>query len=156
MTTVWNLTELSELEEPILTTYMALPRKHRPQRGKAVLFGVMVTVAATVSTMVLTPQSNAQMFTIPCSVMAVAHSGIEQRPPLESVFADRFEDDWSEVKENNLLLSLGGMSGTFAKNELEEQAVESIFFNQQEDMSSEVERLSKEEIRKILRQRKLA
>lgn len=155
MTTTWNLTDFSELEESVLTAY-ATPLKRRGKKGlPTAFFAVITTVAAiTAAAIPLSAHANATTFEVPQSVMAVAHSGAEQSPPLESLFAGRFNADWSEFKERTLLTSLE-RAEAFTKAELEEQTVDSIYFNQQEDVSSKAGRISREEIRRIVRQRKL-
>src|ERR1700733_2162634 len=154
MATTWNLTEFSELEETVLTAY-ATPLKRHGKKGlpKAV-FAVITTVAAiTAAAMPVCAQASGTNFEVPHSVMAVAHSGIEQGPPLRSLFAGRFDAVWSESKENELLASLE-RAETFTKAELEHQTVDSIYFNHHEDVAAEPNRISREESRRTVRPQK--
>ena len=154
--TTWNLTEFSELEESVLTSY-AIPLKRHVKKGipATVFFAIIITVATIgAAARSVCARANATTFDVPHSLMAVAHSGIGQEAPLKSLFAGRFNAEWSESTENKLLASLD-RDEAFTKAELEEQTVDSIYFNQQEDMSPQADRISREEIKRIVKQRKL-
>lgn len=153
--TTWNLTEFSELEESVLTSY-AIPLKRHVKKWIPATFFVIITTVATIGVAArsVCARANATTFDVPHSLMAVAHSGIGQEAPLKSLFAGRFNAEWSESTENKLLASLD-RDEAFTKAELEEQTVDSIYFNQQEDMSPQADRISREEIKRIVRQRKL-
>ena len=56
---------------------------------------------------------------------------------------------------NELLAQLHQTRKTFTKAELEDQTVFSIYFNQHENPSETADRMTAEQIRKIVRQRKL-
>jgi hypothetical protein len=154
MTKIWNLTEISELEDPVLATYTTPLRKRRKSGLTKTAFAVFTTIAAIATTVPVISQVSASVYQVPCSVSAVAHSGIEQEPPLRAMFVDRFDANWSESMENALLAQIED-AGPFTKAELEEQTVDSIYFGQQEDVSSHADRLSRDQIRGIVRQRKL-
>lgn len=154
MTRIWNLTEFSELEDSVLATYTTPLKKRRMSGLAKTAFAVFTTIAAAATSIPVVSQASASEYGVPCSVMAVAHSNIEQEPPLKALFAGRFDAEWSESMENALLSQLEGV-GPFTKSELEEQAVDSIYFNQQEDVSSHLDKVSREQIKRIVRQRKL-
>ena len=76
-------------------------------------------------------------------------------PPLEALFAGAFEGE----EEEELLLSISRRSLSLDRKQLVDQTVESILFNLHEDVSEEgalsVTSLSREDIRKIVTERKL-
>ena len=75
---------------------------------------------------------------------------IENKPPLDDLFAGRFNDAWSEEMEDILLARLEVRRKDLTKTELLEQVIDSIFYNQQEDVSEDAERLSRKEIARIV------
>lgn len=154
MNAVWNLTEFSELQEPVVTELVARPSR-RPRRHSFLARSVaVVAFASSLAVMPVHAQSTAQEFAIPC-VEAAAYSGLEMESPLSALFADRFSAEWTQAKENELLAQLHQTRKTFTKAELEDQTVFSIYFNQHENPSETADRMTAEQIRKIVRQRKL-
>jgi hypothetical protein len=150
---VWNLTEFSELENSVLTRYEHEPGKQSDRRKTFRIGRVLAMVAAATVFTVTNVEASSGTFSSPISVMVFAQSGIEQKPPLEHLFA--FGGQLSEELELPLLAKLELGRRVLSKDELYEQAIESIFYNQQEDVSGEADRLSRKEIEKIVKQRKL-
>jgi hypothetical protein len=154
MSTIWNLTEFTELEEPVLTEYMP-QRKRRSQRQSVLTRSIAVVALATgLSIMPISAQSTRSEFAIPY-MEAAAYSGLELEPPLGNVFADRFNAEWSESAENALLAEVHKAKRAFTKAELEDQTVHSIYFNQHDEPSGSGDKLTVDQIRKIVRQKKL-
>ena len=157
--TVWNLTEFSELEERVLSPY-EISKVKRSQyeivSATKKLVGIAVTATAITMSLGITGiELNDQSFRSPISSVYVAQSGIEQRPPLEEMFAGRFDGEWSTELENMLLETVESNRKELTTAELREQAVDSIFYNQQEGVSGEEERLSREEVEIIVKERKI-
>ena len=154
--TIWNLSELSDLETTVLTAYENIPGK--VQGGKtttARIKGVIVMMAAATAFTVTNIEATPGRFSSPISAMAFAQSGSEMRPPLESIFEDRFGPDWSKEEEDRLLLKLEENREELSRTELLLQAVDSIFLNQQEDISDQADRLSRSQVEEIVKQKKL-
>jgi hypothetical protein len=152
MNTVWNLTEFSELEDRVLTEATGRPRRRR--RGQSA-FRAVVTVAAAATALAVVPikaHATTTHFSVPC--LEAAACGLELEPPLEDLFVGRFSPAWSESDENALLARIHERT-ELAKEDLEDQAVHSIFFNQQDEPSQAASSLSVEEIRRIVKRRKL-
>lgn len=156
---VWNLTEFSELEDKVVLpfAYSATRRTHRSQRKKQPLrMKVAVCAAAFVVTMsIFSVWGNLNKFTIPSVEMAYAQSAPEVKPPLDSLFENRFDDQWSEAIESELL---GIVSKKLAAGpeELAECGLDSIYSNQQEDLSTDANRLDRDTIARITSSRKSA
>lgn len=155
MSTVWNLTEFSDLQEPVLTEYTPQPKRRRLQRQSVLTRTIGVVALATgLSAIPISAQSTASEFAVPY-LEAAAYSGLEQEPPLGAVFADRFNAGWSEPTENALLARVHQATRVFTKAELEDQTVHSIYFNQHDEPSESADKLTAEQIRKIVKKRKL-
>jgi hypothetical protein len=152
--TVWNLTDFSDLEEPVLSEYTPRPKCRLQKQSFLTQAMAVVAIATGLSVTSISAHSTAPDFTVPC-LEAAAHSGLEQTPPLASLFADRFHDEWTEFAENALLAKVHDTSNAFTKAELEDQTIDSIYFNQHDEPSHSADRLSRDEIREVVRRKKL-
>jgi len=157
---LWNLTQFSEVEDQVVLPfkYSAKPRALRPQRNKKLLFSVTVAVCAAAFAAALTIYSirgNSNDVTIPSAEVAYAQSAPEVKPPLDSLFENRFDDQWSEAVERELL-GIVSQKLSAGPEELAKSALDSIFSNQQEDLSADVNRLDRDTIARISRSRKSA
>jgi hypothetical protein len=153
MNTVWNLTELSELEEPVVSEFTTKARLHRGRHS--ILRGaIQVAVVATALAVIpINSHSTTQEFSVP--YLDAAACDMELKSPLENLFADRFDSKWSQSDENGLLAMACARSKEFTKEELEDQALRSIYFNQHDEPSQSAANLPIEEIRQIIKRRKL-
>lgn len=154
----WNLTEFSELEDQVVLSYAASHRRRRPSGPKKAC-PILVTACMALWTMgftIATIQANSPTVSIPRAGMAFAQSLPEEKPPLDHIFANRFDNQWTVAMEEDLLsrIALHGESAV-TRFELTERAIDSIFSNQQEKLSG-VNRLSRDEVARIVRARKLA
>ena len=158
--TKWNLHNLSDFQDSVTEQYATPSRRHSARHSvmRQNFVRIAVVVAATTALTLNSGFSNATNYQIdPRLGTAVTHGAeITQRSPLETVFSTRSGGHrMSPDVENTLLSRLGERRGAVTKKELLEQTIESIWFNQQEDLSSDAARLSKSEIEKIVRERKL-
>jgi len=154
--TIWNLTEFSEIDNSVLTPYENLQSKTQSIGKRTSKIKRMIVMMAAATTFTVTDvKATPGTFSAPIASMAFAQSGIEQKPPLDTLFKDRFDKDWSKEEEDALLLKLAGNRKDLDNAELLSQAIDSIFLNQQEDISDSANRLSRTEIEKIVKQRKL-
>jgi hypothetical protein len=98
-------------------------------------------------------KTNSNSVLIPRYAAAVAQSLPEPRPPLDRVFSNRFEEFWTEEVEHSLLSKVAATAETRLTPEaLTEQIIDSVFSNQQEEISG-VNRLSRAEVARIVRRR---
>jgi len=156
---LWNLTEFSEVEDQVVLpfTYPAKRRAQRPQRNRRP-FRMTVAVCAAAFVAAMTFSSiwgNSNEVTIPSAEMAYAQSAPEEKPPLDSLFENRFDEQWSEAVEQELL-GIVNQRLSAGPEELAESALDSIFSNQQEDLTTNVNRLDRDTIARITRSRKSA
>jgi len=100
-------------------------------------------------------RGNSNEVTIPTAEMAYAQSAPEEKPPFDSVFEDRFDDQWNEAIEQELL-GVVNQRLSEGPEEFAKSALDSIYSNQQEDLSANVNRLDRDTIAKITRNRKSA
>ena len=154
--TVWNLTDSSEFEDRVTIPFEAAPRTRTTRRSTHISVRRMVLVAAAATVITLgAGYVNSTTFSVPLSVINVAESGsLSEKPPLEALFAGQFDENWTKAVEEQLLATLVS-KGSPTKNDFLKQTVETIFFNQNEDVSSGVPGLTKMEILKIIKERKL-
>jgi hypothetical protein len=156
---LWNLTEFSEIEDRVVLSFKhtSKHRAHRLQRNKQP-FRMMVAVCAAAFVAAMTFSSicgNSNEVLIPSTEMAYVQSAPEEGPPFDSLFENRFDEQWSEAVEQELL-GIVNQRRTVDPAELTERAIDSIFSNQQEDLSTNVNRLDRETIARITRSRNSA
>lgn len=156
---IWNLTEFSDLEECVLTPYDEIEqgdgykfRHGNPRLGFARMF---VATAALAIYSISGIELNSSTFQSPTTPVHFAQTGTEQGPPLGEMFSSRFDDEWTEHRENRLLEIVESKRKELAMAELKEQAVDSIFYNQQEGVSGRAMRLPREVVERIVKERKL-
>lgn len=158
---LWNLSELSNLEDSVLQPYPEHGAKRlgaRLQPRKPSQFRIAVNVAAlSLSFSIPYIHTTATTLTLPHSAVAIAQSIAEPQAPLDrEFFQGRFNDQWRLDLENELLLRLetGRLEGN--AKPLAEQTVDTVFSNQHEDLSETTNRMSREQIAKLVRSRKMA
>mgnify|MGYP000014156866 CR=1 FL=1 len=156
---IWNLPEISELEEIVAVTYDNPQRQSRsPARetSKAMRVKILSVIVPLVSYFTIgVVQVNSQEITLPQSATAVAQSIPEEKPPLDELFQGRFDNDWTPEQENKLLASMEQGRQAQSKEALVEQTIDTIYWNQQEGLSLELPRLDRANIAKLVRQRKI-
>ncbi len=154
----WNFSDFSAIEEPVVAAYSggenvgrpALPasRKHSAFR---VALGV---VALTVNISLVVLQTNSAKLDLPLSPLAVAHTVVEEQPPLESFFRNRFTSEWTQEQESKLLMALDQRRSEGASSSLVEQTIDTVFSNQHEDLSEQRNRIGRQEVANLLRGRR--
>ena len=152
--TQWNLSKLSELQDRVTEPFAMRTRKRQHSNGvTGHVSRVAVAVAAVTMLTLSAGYTNAVDLHVPMSIVAITTDIAVASPPLDSVFADKFDAQW--LQEEERLLARITHVGEPTKEELLRQTVESVFYNLQEDVSTDGHRLSKTEIEKILKQKKL-
>ncbi len=156
---LWNLSEFAELEENILVPYVNPERQVRSpvrQNYKQTRLKIMVGVVVVASYFTIgAAQANSQNISLPLSAMAVAQSIPEEKPPLEGLFRNRFDEDWTENLENSLLDAAEQRRQPQSREMLVEQTIDTIFSNQQEGLSLEVPKLDRAHIANLVHRRKI-
>ncbi len=156
---IWNLTEFAEIEETVLSTYSTPEKQARPSLRRTyrpVRIRLLTGFAALMASITVgSAHANSPKVIIPLSAMAVAQSIPQDKPPLEAVFASRFDREWTAAVENQLLAKLDDRRSRLSRSALLEQTVDSVWANQQEEVSPEVNRLDKGQVAVIARKRKL-
>ena len=155
MKTIWNLTDFSELQSPVLTPYEqeSIPKKF-PRAKRVSRISVAFAMASAAFALTITGvKANSVEFYSPIPAVAYAQSGEEQKAPLDYLFSLTSDESWTSVIEENLLANLELRRKELSGDELRKQAIGSIFQNQQEDPFAE--KLSIEEVARIVKQRKL-
>lgn len=156
---MWNLSDYSELETSVVQPYAQRPKikyralpLHLPTRFKVVLS--VAALAANFSIGIV--QANASTIRLPISSMSVAQSIPTERPPLAHLFEDRFDAEWSEQLENNLLTQVESRRLSRTSTNLLEQTIDVVFSNQLESLSDEISgKLNRDQIANLVRSRKL-
>ena len=156
---LWNLSELKELTQVVVEEFPAatLGRKLglRGQVSRIDSFKVLAGVAtAAISLSFATATVNKSTVKLPNWSSAIARSAPSFKPPLDGMFVDRFNSEWTEASERSLVNQI-------AENRLSRPAVGSdanvalfIFSNQQESINLESPRLNLPTIQLIVRKRK--
>jgi parvulin-like peptidyl-prolyl isomerase len=156
--TIWNLTEFSEVQDEVVLSYVHPEHRGRRPRGpRAPRFVTVVACAAVMiaSFVVSALRANSNVVAIPRAGTAVAQSLPEERPPLDSLFAGGFSSQWTREAENAMLAKIAQqVSPGLEHNDLVERTIDSIFSNQQDELSGGA-RLNRDTVARIVRNRKL-
>jgi hypothetical protein len=155
----WNFSGFLDLEPPVVQPYgeksQTRPRENilsSPSR-----FTVAISVAALAASFTLSAiQSNTPTVRLPVSAVSYAQSIPQARPPLSEFFAGRYDAEWTESVEDDLLTKIESnrLQGRVAT--LEEQTIDAVLSNQLEDLSdASSQRLSRDQIAALVKTRKL-
>jgi len=92
----------------------------------------------------------AKFLTLPQSATTAVCNVDTNRPPLEALFGGRFNDEWTQAREDQLLSEAVKKSASSVGDQ--------DFFNlvhtaQQESISEDIPRLTEKEIRKVTRRK---
>lgn len=157
--TIQNLVEFSEFEESVLLAYSNPEVQARPSlrpTQKPSRMKIMMGVAALAASFAIsTPRTNLHTASLSLPAMAIAQSVAEEAPPLEELFANRFDSGWTESMEADLLARVDGRRLSQSRRSSIEQIIDTVFSNQQESLSLEVKRLDRGQVANIVRDRKL-
>ncbi len=154
---VWNLNTLDDLETTVLIRFQQTPPSRRPSRSSRVKSVFTVIAAGAVMTTAVFlhyPSVSATSLSVTQQDPAIAQSVPRAAPPLSDMFAGRFSDNWSPDEEQ---IALRAMSGTFSKKPPqfdEREMVDVALANQQESFAPDVPRLSRDEVRKAIKNRR--
>ena len=100
-------------------------------------------------------RANSNEVAIPRAGTAIAQSLPEERPPLDSLFAGAFDSQWAGDSEAGMLAKIAEDVGSgIERNNLVERTIDSIFSNQQDELSGGT-RLTRDTVARIVRSRKL-
>jgi hypothetical protein len=154
----WNLSEFSEIEDKVVLDFADSGRQpfRAPRQKRLTQIRVGVCTAAIFAGLSFVQvAANSNEVRIPATEMAVAQSIPEERPPFDSVFANRFNEVWTEPLEEQLLEGIV-REAPAGSDELANQDIDSIYSNQQEELSGNVNRLSRDLVGKIYKTKKSA
>lgn len=157
---LWNLSNISELETSVLMPYReanARPIKREIRRQPmAHRFTIALSVAAlTASFSIGVTQASASTINLPLSVCAVAQTFAEPTPPLARFFENRFNKEWTEGVEDELLMRLEQNRLQGSAHSLVDQTIDVVFSNQLEDLSdAKSKKLSRAEVAGLVSRRK--
>jgi hypothetical protein len=152
---IWNLNEVPTLDDVVVEELSPAKRVRRATQGKAEFRSVRVL--AGVASVVLTISFSNMLVNhgsvrIPNWGSAIARSAPDLRPPLDAVFASRFDPEWTRDTEDSLLNKIVEVRLLRAS---QPEAIEPFLYaNQQEDVTLESPRLSLDTVIKIVRRQR--
>jgi hypothetical protein len=156
---LWNLSEFRDLEEPVWLAY-GKSGGAGPERGiqasrNLSRLKIGLTIAALAANFsVGIAQASGASVSLPLSAVAVAQSIAEPRAPLEHHFQGRFNNEWTENLENDLLMRVETNRLEGSSKSSVEQTIDAVLSNQLEDLQDNENRMSREEIAALVRSRK--
>jgi hypothetical protein len=156
---VWNLSDLSDLNQRVVddSPAVTLGRKYglkipsldlTPLKVLAGVASVAVSLTFGVGTV------NGSTVRLPNWSAAVVRTMPAWKPPLENMFLDRFNSEWTETHERSLVDQIAEKRLAKKASEPPGNVTLFIFSNQQENISLESPRLSLTAIQQIVRKRK--
>jgi hypothetical protein len=153
---MWNLTEPSQFDDVVVEN-LAESKRMRP-RVAASHFQSVKAIAGVASIVFTVSFANFVVnqgsVRLPNWSIAVARSAPDLRPPLQGVFGNRFNSDWTNDVENSLLNEI--VERRLASGPLPDRTGLFIYSNQQEDITLESPRLTLDSISKIARRQKIS
>jgi hypothetical protein len=106
---LWNLSSLEKLSTKVVTSqrpFIPPKRSRGPGIHTSSPMNIAMTVAAlaAVSYSVVTVSGSSTVLTVPrVAAVEVACNVDVEKPPLEALFAGRFNDSWTRAKEDEVL-----------------------------------------------------
>jgi len=156
---LWNLTEFSEVQDQVVLSFAASvkrPASRHRKKKHPVRVSVAVCAAAFVGTLTFfTVHANSNRVAVSPAGIAIAQSVPVEKPPFDSLFGNRFDHQWTKALEDELL-GTANQQLCAQPDELSGRVIDSVFSNQQEDLSQNVNRLDRDTIARISRGRKKA
>jgi hypothetical protein len=154
---MWNLTEPS-LFDDVVVENLAESKRVRPRVARGSQFQAVKAIAGVASIAFTISFSNLFVnqgcVRLPNWNTAIARSAPDLRPPLQGVFGNRFNSDWTKDVENSLLNEI--VERRLASGPLPDRTGLFIYSNQQEDITLESPRLTLDSISKIARRQKIS
>jgi hypothetical protein len=155
---LWNCVELNGAEDAVLESF---PQGKAPRRTKGLIssaptriaIGATVIAMATTFTISTGARSQSEIL-LPVGGVRIAQSLNKLRPSIESEFANRFGDTWTQECETALLTHLEGRRNDQSPHSRLEALVDSIHSNQNEDPADDRGKLDRDEVKKIIAKRK--
>jgi hypothetical protein len=158
-----NLSEFSELEDSVVTSG-SIPMPTLGRRGKTVrkvakvLLVGLGAAAISLAWSIPTCQASNEVFWVPID-SSVINSNVEpERAPLERLFQKRFDSGWTAEEEAAALGKIREFgeepSSDLHAAERQEQTIDTLYYNQHEDLSSPGPGLSREEIARAIQRKK--
>lgn len=152
---IWNLNEPSTFGDVVVEN-LADSKRLRPrvpptrefQSVKAVVGLASLAFTITLSSLVV----NQGSVRLPNWGTAIARSAPELKPPLQGVFANRFDSRWTCEIENSHLNQI--VEKHFASGPLPDRTELFVYSNQQEDITLKSPRLTLDAVAKIMRKQK--
>jgi hypothetical protein len=154
---LWNLSSFEDLQPTVTQEYS--PSGRRPREGRPITISFRVGFAVALVTATISVGNvvgSSRVLTVPTEAVTKPAANAErQRPPLSSFFDGQFDQDWTPSVEEDLLskVAVNCLHGKIAP---EQDPAEAIYSNQQESLLNDVPRLSKEQIRNIIKHKRPA
>lgn len=148
---LWNLSESIVPEVSVLQSYgPPSKRRKRSERGRKPQpsrFTVALCSAALATTFAVgIVQASATTLRVPLSMVGVAQSTPEAKPPLSGEFKHEYSAEWTEELENQLLSRIEGHRLHGTSKPVLEQMIEAVFSNQTETPGQEAKALTRDQI----------
>jgi len=160
---IWNLNEPATLTEVVVDEFKPAfkPANHIRPRASCPIKFQSVKVLASVATFALTLSYgktvvNHGSVRMPNWSVAIARSAPDIKPPLDELFAGRFDSEWTQIAERALINEI--VENRLTKNVPTGTNTIASFIhsNQQENVRLESPRLSLGAVQELVRKRKLS
>jgi len=155
-TKLWNLTELGDLQEVVVSPSIPASGSRKAHRGKPGKRPAYIRVALSVAALgaslaVGAIQANGQNFSMAVPSASIAQSVPVPRPPLDEYFGDRFVGPWTEEAEAQLLFSVEQRRAKTGSAQTLDEKVDAIYWNELEELTPGLARLDKGKVSGLLR-----
>ncbi|HTR67517.1 MAG TPA: hypothetical protein VMH85_17185 [Terriglobales bacterium] len=156
---IWNLNEEAGFTAKVVEE---LPKSqlNRPRKYSLIQKSVSLKIAAGIASLAVSVSIgiavvNKEIVTLPSWQAAVSRAAPDSSRPLEGMFRDRFDSEWTEAHEESLLSDIVEKRLLADRPKIEPiEIARFVFSNQQENLTLETPRLSLMVVERIVRERK--
>jgi len=151
---LWNLSNITDLQPKVTETAGAQSRKAARGGKRTAQFRVGMVAALVATTISLgTVAGTSNQLNIPAHQSAVNRAyGAESEPPLSHLFGGEFDNVWTDELEEGLLAEIAAKYPAASASNSQD-FVDALYSNQQESLSEDIPRLSRDQIRSVTKRR---
>ena len=151
---LWNLSNFTDLQPKVTEAAGTQVRKVARGGKRTAQFRVGMVAALVATTISLgTVAGTSSQMNIPVHESVVNRVyGVESKTPLSHLFGDKFDTVWTAELEEGLLAKIAAKYPA-ASASSNQDFVDALYSNQQEALSEDIPRLSRDQIRGVIKRR---
>lgn len=150
---LWNLSDFADLQPKVTETAGAQFRKVATGGKRTAQFRVGLVAALVATSISLgTVAGTSNQLSIPHQSVVNAAYGTESSPPFSHLFGGKFDNIWTAQLEEGLLAKIAAKHPAVSASN-DQDFVDALYSNQQESLNEGIPRLSRDQIRSLIKRR---